>query len=319
MELWGEALYGNPCRECEFDWSLAATAAAAMIGETPTTFAGLLQGRDGSARLDGLAWSAVAYVCHVTDNLRIWAERLAGAALGAGPHVPGYDQDLLARARSYDEVGVTGALWSLRSAASDWLTAYALAGEAGIVLEHATRGRQRVEDVARNNAHDAYHHGWDISRILAAPSRPSAAVVRTGAGERIDAAGVTHLFKLTGEHTADRLGVEEFVLPPATVGARPHIHHEHDEYFLVVSGELTLAVEHGEISLTAGDFAHAPRGSVHGYRNARDEIPCTAWCFYTPPGYEGYFRAVHVAAEGGTQITPAVLAELRSAYATESL
>jgi hypothetical protein len=39
---------------------------------------------------------------------------------------------------------------------------------ARVVLQHATRGAQRAEDVARNNAHDAHHHLWDIDRILRA-------------------------------------------------------------------------------------------------------------------------------------------------------
>ena len=40
--------------------------------------------------------------------------------------------------------------------------------ERQVVLQHATRGPQRAEDVARNNAHDARHHLWDIDRILRA-------------------------------------------------------------------------------------------------------------------------------------------------------
>jgi hypothetical protein len=40
----------------------------------------------------------------------------------------------------------------------------------GVVLQHATRGAQRAEDVARNNAHDAHHHLWDIDRTLRAAS-----------------------------------------------------------------------------------------------------------------------------------------------------
>ena len=44
--------------------------------------------------------------------------------------------------------------------------AAALAGQ--IVLQHATRGLQRAEDIARNNAHGAHHHLWDVDRILRA-------------------------------------------------------------------------------------------------------------------------------------------------------
>ncbi|QXG75188.1 cupin domain-containing protein [Modestobacter sp. L9-4] len=94
-------------------------------------------------------------------------------------------------------------------------------------------------------------------------------VVRAGAGELIEAAGVEHLFQLTG----GRLGVERFVVPPSTVGARPHVHGSHDEYFYVLAGTLTLATEDGETALTAGDLAAAPRGSVHGYRNASPRGP----------------------------------------------
>lgn len=116
------------------------------------------------SRHPDLEWSAVAYVCHIADNLRIWAERLAGAALGSTTPVSSYDGDLLARARVYDGVPVEGALWSLGRAVADWKAAVLLAAERNVVLQHPERGRQTVEDVALNNAHDAHHHIWDIER-----------------------------------------------------------------------------------------------------------------------------------------------------------
>jgi hypothetical protein len=129
-------------------------------------YADLLAGTDGRARHPDLQWDAGGYVCHVTDNLRIWAERLAGAACGGGTAVPGYDADLLGRARGYNLVPVEGALWSLRRAGQNWVDALALAEPSDVVLRHAGRGEQRVADVISNNAHDAFHHGWDIQRSL---------------------------------------------------------------------------------------------------------------------------------------------------------
>jgi len=41
--------------------------------------------------------------------------------------------------------------------------------------------------------------------------------------------------------------------------------------------------------------AHAPRGALHGFRNAHADIVAQALCLYTPPGYEQYFRDVHAA------------------------
>ncbi len=166
MELWGAALYGDPCRECGWDWSIGRRDAVAFVRGVPGAYAGLLRGREARSRHPDLVWSAGAYVCHVTDNLRIWAERLAGAALGGEAVVAGYDEHALAVARRYDAVPVAGALWSLEKAARDWVEAVALGDQQWVVLRHLERGEQRVEDVVRNNAHDAWHHAWDIGRSL---------------------------------------------------------------------------------------------------------------------------------------------------------
>jgi len=140
--------------------------AVALVVTIPDRYARLLAGQDPTTRHPELEWTAGAYVSHVVDNLRIWAERLAGAARSGRPHVPGYDENLLARARSYDQIPVEGALWSLRHAATQWAEAVELATAADVVLRHDARGTQTAEDVARNNAHDAYHHEWDIRRTL---------------------------------------------------------------------------------------------------------------------------------------------------------
>src|SRR4051812_2565867 len=69
-----------------------------------------------------------------------------------GGSVPGYDENLLAQARSYDHVPLAGALWSLDRSARDWRDALTLGLARSVVLEHAGRGKQRAADVARNNA-----------------------------------------------------------------------------------------------------------------------------------------------------------------------
>ena len=167
MSEWGRATYGDPCRECGYDWSIAIPSAMDLVRSAPQRYLALLDGREGSEHGAGLAWSATGYVCHVADNLRIWAERLAGAAQGGSSIVAAYDSDALAEARNYDSVAVEGALWSLRHATEAWGVAVEWAQEQQVVLMHPERGSQTVNDMVRNNSHDAHHHGWDIQRILA--------------------------------------------------------------------------------------------------------------------------------------------------------
>jgi len=169
MEKWGADLYGDPCRGCGFDWSLRPQEAIAIVEGLAARCRELLKGRTGHERHPDLAWNPAAYVSHVTDNLRNWAERLAGARLSGAVDVPGYDPDLVAQARHYNEIAPAAALWSLERAAVAWSESVTAALDDGVVLRHATRGAQRAEDVARNNAHDAFHHAWDIERILGHP------------------------------------------------------------------------------------------------------------------------------------------------------
>ena len=164
VESWGAELYGDPCREC--GGSVGPWEAVRLVEELPSRCRELLAGCTGRERCAGLAWTPSAYVAHVGDNLRIWAERLAGAWLSGEVAVSGYDADLLARARGYDSVGLAGALWSLERAVVDWSASVTAALRAGVVLRHAGRGPQRAEDVVRDNAHDGHHHVWDVGRIV---------------------------------------------------------------------------------------------------------------------------------------------------------
>ena len=167
VERWGADLYGDPCRGCGFSWGLSPAQAIAWMRAAPDAYARRLAGATGRERHPDLAWTTAAYVSHVIDNLRTWAERLAGGYLAGDLEVPGYDPDLLSRARHYNEVSLAGALWSLRWTVDAWAQSAEVALAGGVVLRHATRGAQAAEDVARNNTHDAHHHLWDIDRILA--------------------------------------------------------------------------------------------------------------------------------------------------------
>ncbi len=165
-ELWGPARFGEPCRECGLSWAFSIDEARAIVMGAPGSYAAVIGTAEGTLGRPDLGWNIGAYVCHVADNLHIWSQWLAGAAHHGEQAVPGYDEVVLGEARLYNRVPVGGALWLLRRAAISWDDAVSEALRRRVVLQHATRGPISVEDVVRSNAHDAFHHGWDIGRIV---------------------------------------------------------------------------------------------------------------------------------------------------------
>ncbi len=166
MDGWGPRTYGEPCQGCGFSWRAAVPDAVASVAAFPTVLAHDVADAAGDEHGAGLAWSVTAYVAHVSDNLRIWSERIAGVTLGGSSVVTSYDENLLATARAYEAVSGESAMWGLEHSVRDWLEAVAGA-PAGLTLTHPERGVLEIDQIVRGNAHDAIHHLWDIRRILA--------------------------------------------------------------------------------------------------------------------------------------------------------
>jgi hypothetical protein len=166
VDRWGAPLYGDPCRECGFAWTEGRDASISLMRSLPASIDEIVIGASGTERLPDLGWNVSGYIAHMTDNTRIWAERLIAVARGADAHVVPYDPDLLAESRHYNNVALQGATWSFRIAVENLLVAIDEADPAGVVMLHSQRGAMELSDVVASNAHDAYHHRWDLTRIL---------------------------------------------------------------------------------------------------------------------------------------------------------
>ncbi|MDQ1430985.1 MAG: hypothetical protein QOF40_1587 [Actinomycetota bacterium] len=171
---WWVTEYGDPCRECGFVWSQSPESAIALAEAVPGRLAGLLDGRWGDEAFPGATWSAKAYVFHVADNLRIFAERLEGVAAGASTTLASYDQDELAAARRYEQMSVESALWSVRTATTEWASATRDALSRHTEFLHEERGPLTAAEVTRGPAHDAVHHCLDVARATGAVTPPGA-------------------------------------------------------------------------------------------------------------------------------------------------
>ena len=171
MANWGASKYGNPCRECSFAWTTTIDVGIALVSNLPDSISELLAGSTGIERHPQLGWSVGAYVCHVGDNLRIWAERLVGVLEGGVIEVHGYDEQKLALARHYDGIPLQAAQWSLGRAVGDWCDAVMRSPRSGVIMVHPERGELTLTDVVVSNAHDGMHHCWDIEASLGRAER----------------------------------------------------------------------------------------------------------------------------------------------------
>jgi len=131
--------------------------------------------------------------------------------------------------------------------------------------------------------------------------------------------------RLPGVATGGALSIVSFDLAPGAVGAAPHVHHGHEEGFLVLSGRVRFSLGGGsgdavgepvrDVVAGESDVAWVPRGVRHGFANV-DEAPARILGLFTPAGYETYFLEVAHALARGELLDDEALGRLRSKYAT---
>jgi quercetin dioxygenase-like cupin family protein len=92
---------------------------------------------------------------------------------------------------------------------------------------------------------------------------------------------------------------------PRGSGPPLHLHHNEDESFYVLEGEVTIQVGDERIDLGPGDFLYGPRGVAHAYvvRSERARMLVTA----SPAGVEQFFVIHGLPATGDEPPTDPVM------------
>jgi quercetin dioxygenase-like cupin family protein len=121
--------------------------------------------------------------------------------------------------------------------------------------------------------------------------------------------------KVAGAETGNAFSQIE-VDDPRGGGTPLHVHHNEDETFYVLEGELTFFVGDERIDVTAGDFLFAPRDIPHAYvvRSERSRLLSTI----SPAGIEQLFVSLGTPAAGAEPPTDMVMppmAELAGLFA----
>jgi len=137
----------------------------------------------------------------------------------------------------------------------------------------------------------------------------SGAAVISRAADQPQAGGVR--FGLTAELTSGPLDVGIECVAQGT-GPPMHIHHNMDEYVVVLSGALRCRLGDRDVDLQTGDAAFMPRGLEHTFTNLHAE-PCECLWVFNPGGFHPFLAAVDVA---GT-FDPQVLGPIAARYGHE--
>jgi quercetin dioxygenase-like cupin family protein len=119
-----------------------------------------------------------------------------------------------------------------------------------------------------------------------------------------DHASLTSTTLLDSHRSHDAIGIIEITLPAGWDGPPLH-HHDFDEAFYVLDGELTFQVGDELATAGPGSLTFAPRGSHHTLANLADS-PARYLLICTPGGFERMFMRLE-ANKAGAEPPPEAL------------
>ncbi|HEV3234338.1 MAG TPA: cupin domain-containing protein [Candidatus Dormibacteraeota bacterium] len=115
-----------------------------------------------------------------------------------------------------------------------------------------------------------------------------AATVARGAGEARWWFGSLAEIKATAAETGGQFTLVEITVSPNYQGVR-HVHHNEDEAFWVLEGDMDLEIGGVHTHLEAGGYAFGPRDIPHGF--SAGDAGCRVLFLLTPGGFEDLIMA----------------------------
>ena len=112
-------------------------------------------------------------------------------------------------------------------------------------------------------------------------------------GDAYDFLSTLAVVKASGAATNNALAVVEMRML-AGFSPPPHIHHDEDEAFYLLSGRIEAQLGDQKIPAEQGSFLWLPRNVLHGFVVSADG-PCTILTITAPAGFAGFVAEVGAA------------------------
>jgi mannose-6-phosphate isomerase-like protein (cupin superfamily) len=140
-------------------------------------------------------------------------------------------------------------------------------------------------------------------------------IVRPGEGEAVVVGPIATRIIEDGSHTDGHMGAIIVTVAPHSPGPPQHVHRQHDEGFLVMSGRMRFTMGEKIVDAPAGAYVPVPRNTPHTFSNPFDE-GATMFVTMTPDLYVPYFRDLKEL-QDGIGLNGAAILKIMSRYATE--
>jgi quercetin dioxygenase-like cupin family protein len=102
--------------------------------------------------------------------------------------------------------------------------------------------------------------------------------------------GDHYSFKVSSQETAGAFAVVEVTCFPKN-GPPAHIHHQEDEALYILEGTFSVLLAGRSFEVSAGDFVHIPKDTLHTYKNIGSG-PGRFLVIFTPGGFENLWREI---------------------------
>ena len=133
-------------------------------------------------------------------------------------------------------------------------------------------------------------------------------IVPPGTARTLAFPGALTTVLLEGPASQGDVAFLEFALAPRSFGAPPHVHHDEDEYFYVLEGEVQFLNQDRVVAAPTGTFAAMTRGHLHAFWNASD-APARLLLAIAPGEVGAFFDQVVAELRASGTVDPAKIGE----------